>query len=50
VGTNEGSWFPKSKQKDLSDEKYLGITVGREWNIAANEEVAVVPRTVNEEF
>ncbi|WP_158737964.1 NCS1 family transporter [Alteribacillus sp. YIM 98480] len=34
-------WFPKYKQaeiEDPDDEKYLGITVGRDWTIEAEEE------------
>jgi nucleobase:cation symporter-1, NCS1 family len=45
-------WFESYKQaeiEDPSDEKYLGITVGREWEIAPDEEVVFVPKTVDEQ-
>jgi nucleobase:cation symporter-1, NCS1 family len=44
-------WFAKYKQAEIenpSDEKYLGITVGRDWKISVEEEVVVVPETVSE--
>ncbi|SEN77626.1 nucleobase:cation symporter-1, NCS1 family [Mesobacillus persicus] len=44
-------WFAKYKQAEIenpSDEKYLGITVGRDWKIPVEEEVVVVPETVSE--
>ncbi len=44
-------WFVKYKQaeiEDPSDEKYLGITVGRDWNIPMDEEIVVVSEPVNE--
>lgn len=44
-------WFVKYKQaeiEDPSDEKYLGITVGRDWNIPLDEEIVVVSEPVNE--
>lgn len=43
-------WFKKYKQaeiEDPSDEKYLGITVGRDWVIDAEEEVVMVHDAVN---
>ncbi|MEK5174168.1 NCS1 family transporter [Heyndrickxia sp. FSL W8-0496] len=43
-------WFKKYKQaeiEDPSDEKYLGITVGRDWEISEVEEVVVVPEDLN---
>ncbi|MGJ7922654.1 NCS1 family transporter [Neobacillus sp. LXY-4] len=46
-------WFAKYKQAELedpSDEKYLGITVGRDWDIAVDEELGVIPETVNEQI
>ncbi|MBU5210462.1 cytosine permease [Bacillus sp. Gen3] len=42
-------WFKKYKQaeiEDPSDEKYLGITVGRDWEIL-EEEVVAVPEDLN---
>lgn len=44
-------WLVKYKQAEIenpSDEKYLGITVGRDWKIPVEEEVVVVPETVSE--
>ncbi|MBY0096682.1 NCS1 family transporter [Mesobacillus maritimus] len=44
-------WFAKYKQAEIenpSDEKYLGITVGRDWKIPIEEEVSIVPETVSE--
>lgn len=44
-------WFVKYKQaeiEDPSDEKYLGITVGRDWKIPLDEEIVVVSEPVNE--
>ncbi|MCA1029792.1 NCS1 family transporter [Bacillus timonensis] len=43
-------WFKKYTQAEIenpSDEKYLGITVGRDWEIDAEEESVVVPDGVN---
>ncbi|MCI1590638.1 MULTISPECIES: NCS1 family transporter [Heyndrickxia] len=43
-------WFKKYKQaeiEDPSDEKYLGITVGRDWEILEEEEVVAVPEDLN---
>lgn len=43
-------WFKKYKQaeiEDPSDEKYLGITVGRDWEISEEEEVVAVPEDLN---
>lgn len=42
-------WFKQYKQAEIeepSDEKYLGITVGRDWVITADEDVVMVPETV----
>ena len=39
-------WFNKYKQAEIddpSDEKYLGITVGRDWDIDAENEPVVLP-------
>ncbi|MBD1382485.1 NCS1 family transporter [Metabacillus arenae] len=46
-------WFKKYKQAEIehpSDEKYLGITVGRDWGIVDEDEAVVVPETVNEQI
>lgn len=43
-------WFEKYKQaeiEDPNDEKYLGITVGRDWDIDAVQDPVVVPETIN---
>ncbi len=43
-------WFKKYKQaeiEDPSDEKYLGITVGRDWVIDAGEEIVIIHDTVD---
>jgi nucleobase:cation symporter-1, NCS1 family len=43
-------WFEKYKQaeiEDPSDEKYLGITVGRDWVIEEGMETVVVPEAAN---
>lgn len=43
-------WFVKYKQAEIldpSDEKYLGITVGRDWKISTEEEIKVETDTVN---
>ncbi|MGS2777698.1 NCS1 family transporter [Robertmurraya sp. GLU-23] len=43
-------WFKKYEQAELvdpSDEKYLGITVGRDWDIEAGEESVLVPEPIN---
>ncbi|GAE45652.1 possible pyrimidine permease in reductive pathway [Mesobacillus boroniphilus JCM 21738] len=43
-------WFEKYKQaeiEDPSDEKYLGITVGRDWSIEEGVETVVVPEATN---
>lgn len=44
-------WFKKYKQAEIenpNDEKYLGITVGRDWDIHAGEEAIIVPETVTD--
>ncbi|MDQ0268261.1 NCS1 family transporter [Cytobacillus purgationiresistens] len=44
-------WFEKYKQaeiEDPSDEKYLGLTVGRDWEITEEEELIVLPEAANE--
>lgn len=44
-------WFKKYKQAEMeepSDEKYLGITVGRDWEIVVDDEVVVVPGVIDE--
>jgi nucleobase:cation symporter-1, NCS1 family len=46
-------WFAKYKQAEIenpSDEKYLGITVGRDWKIPIEEEVVVIPETISEKI
>lgn len=46
-------WFKKYQQaeiEDPSDEKYLGITVGRDWVIDVEEETVLVPETVNSQI
>ena len=46
-------WFAKYKQAEIenpSDEKYLGITAGRDWEIDIDKEVAVVSEPVNEQI
>ncbi|SHS16171.1 cytosine/uracil/thiamine/allantoin permease [Mycobacteroides abscessus subsp. abscessus] len=43
-------WFQKYEQAELidpSDEKYLGISVGRDWDIEAGEESVLVTEPVN---
>ena len=43
-------WFAKYKQaeiEDPSDEKYLGITVGRDWEIDAVQDTIIVPDSIN---
>jgi nucleobase:cation symporter-1, NCS1 family len=43
-------WFEKYKQaeiEDPSDEKYLGITVGRDWIVEEGLETVVVPEATN---
>jgi nucleobase:cation symporter-1, NCS1 family len=43
-------WFKKYEQAELldpSDEKYLGITVGRDWEIEASEESVLVTEPIN---
>lgn len=43
-------WFEKYKQaeiEDPSDEKYLGITVGRDWTIEEGLDTVVVPEATN---
>ncbi|MBS4177364.1 NCS1 family transporter [Lederbergia citrea] len=46
-------WFAKYKQaeiEDPNDEKYLGITVGRDWYIDAEEDPVVVPKTITRQL
>ncbi len=38
--------YKQAEIEDPSDEKYLGITVGRNWKIETNEEVVTIPETV----
>jgi NCS1 family nucleobase:cation symporter-1 len=43
-------WFKKYEQAELvdpSDEKYLGITVGRDWDIETGEESVLVSEPIN---
>jgi NCS1 family nucleobase:cation symporter-1 len=43
-------WFKKYEQAEVvdpSDEKYLGITVGRDWEIEAGEESVLVTEPIN---
>ncbi len=43
-------WFKKYQQAEIadpSDEKYLGITVGRDWVIETRSETVVVPESVD---
>lgn len=43
-------WFKKYEQAELvdpSDEKYLGITVGRDWDIETGEESVLVVEPIN---
>lgn len=43
-------WFVKYKQaeiEDPSDEKYLGITVGRDWVVEEDTETVIVPEATN---
>jgi NCS1 family nucleobase:cation symporter-1 len=43
-------WFKKYEQAELvdpSDEKYLGITVGRDWEIEASEKPVLVSEPIN---
>ena len=43
-------WFKKYKQKELedpSDEKYLGITVGRSWNLEDEHADEVSAKTIS---
>jgi NCS1 family nucleobase:cation symporter-1 len=44
-------WFKKYKQaemEDPSDERYLGITVGGDWDIALDNEMAVGLEVIDE--
>jgi len=46
-------WFKKYPQAEIeepSDEKYLGITVGRDWEIEVESEPVTVPKIVNEKL
>jgi nucleobase:cation symporter-1, NCS1 family len=43
-------WFKKYEQAELldpSDEKYLGITVGRDWEIESSEESVLISEPIN---
>lgn len=46
-------WFKKYRQKEIenpSDEKYLGITVGRDWSIPTEEKAELMPETIQEKI
>ncbi|RID83535.1 nitrate reductase [Peribacillus asahii] len=46
-------WFKKYPQAEIeepNDEKYLGITVGRDWEIEVEPETVTAPQVVNEKL
>lgn len=46
-------WFKKYPQAEIeepNDEKYLGITVGRDWEIEVEPETVTAPKVVNEKL